>query len=184
MPSNGPQPPANGSSVAPGIAWTNPGNITAEDGSVATCAIMSMMASEELRGKRYDFAAIPGGATIDGIVVEIKKSGTSLAISDFKVQLLKAGTGTGDNKAAGGSWPTSLTYSTYGGSSDLWGTTWTVSDVNDINFGVLLVANSTPGGTANVDHMRITVYYTDASTGGKCSVTVVRQPYHPAMFEE
>ncbi|MFL5731077.1 MAG: T9SS type A sorting domain-containing protein, partial [Cytophagaceae bacterium] len=62
-------------------------------------------------------------------------------------------------------------YTTYGSSSDLWGTTWTISDINDANFGVYLIARNTATANApqvGVDHIRVTVYYTSA-TGIKTS---------------
>ena len=55
------------------------------------------------------------------------------------------------------SWPVARTYETYGGPTDLWGTTWTPADINDANFGVALSAIM-QGNTLEVDHIRITVY--------------------------
>lgn len=105
------------------------------------------------------------------------------------------------NKAATlTNWSTSTSppYATYGSSSDLWDETWTSTDINDVDFGIVLVAkgkgtveishylkatnfgfaipsgatinginveikrrfNTTTGG-GDVDHIRITVYYTN-----------------------
>lgn len=58
----------------------------------------------------------------------------------------------------------------YGGPTDLWGTTWTDSDVNASDFGAVLSASITKSGKnpqyANVDAMRITIYYTAGGGGG------------------
>ena len=79
---------------------------------------------------------------------------------DNSVYLLKANVLVGDNKApTATSWPTSDTYVSYGNSTDLWGTTWTLSDINNTNFGAALSA-SKHNGNLQVDHFRITVYTT------------------------
>ncbi len=149
------------------IAWSNPGNIAADDGSVAAAAMTSGATSEHLKGTDFDFA-IPAGATIDGIVLEIERRGQATdRISDVDVKLVKGGAVVGDNKAAGSFWTTTLTYQSYGGASDLWGTTWTESDVNALGFGAVMSCTSTGGSSgAQVDAFRITVHYTEGGGGG------------------
>lgn len=83
---------------------------------------------------------------------------SSIREVDHSVRLLKAGAVTGSDYAQTTSfWPTTDAYATYGGASDLWGTTWTTAEVNAANFGAVLSA-SVQNGTAQVDHMRITIY--------------------------
>ena len=124
--------------------------------------------SHYLKATNFGFS-IPSGATINGIKVEIERhaNGDSSTrwVKDWKVYLLKNGNVVGDNKAdTSTKWPTSDAYKSYGGSSDLWGTTWTPSDINNANFGVVLAVQMGTGifppSTAYVDHIRITVYYT------------------------
>ena len=77
---------------------------------------------------------------------------------DNVVSLMKGGTPVGSNRANSGvEWPTANSYISYGGSSDLWGTTWTLSDVLSTGFGSALSA-IVQNGTANIDHIRITVW--------------------------
>jgi hypothetical protein len=76
---------------------------------------------------------------------------------DNSVRLIKSGTILGSDLAYTTSpWNTVDTYTSYGSSSTLWGTTWTVSDINATTFGAVISA-SVNNGTAQVDHMRITV---------------------------
>jgi hypothetical protein len=78
---------------------------------------------------------------------------------DNLVYLTKAGTIVGSNYAnTGAEWPTANAYTSYGGSSNLWGTTWTVADINNSGFGARVSA-IVQNGTANIDHIRITVWY-------------------------
>lgn len=90
------------------VAWSNPSNITADDGSFA----------ESANG------AFDGGADIQDYVI-------SLILADGTISSTNKSTGaywpTG-----------SFAYSTYGSSSDLWGETWTAEDINDANFGVVV----------------------------------------------
>src|SRR5262249_28277707 len=127
--------------------------------------------------KGFGFA-IPSSATICGIVVEIEKQsffnpgvGGILfippTISGDAVSLLKNGVFSASKSA--GSWGSPDSYTTYGNSADLWGSTWTPADINNANFEVQLkpfVPTVTISGTlmAMIDHVRITVYYNDSPT--------------------
>jgi hypothetical protein len=55
-------------------------------------------------------------------------------------------------------WPDQDTYEVYGGPTDLWGTTWTLADINATNFGVAFKADA-DNSIGSVDQVRITVYY-------------------------
>lgn len=104
--------------------------------------------------------SIPTGATIDGIVVEVYRAGSSTV--DNSVKIVKGGSVTGTDKATGTAWSTSP--ATYGSSTDLWGTTWTAAEINASGFGVAVSAAES-AGQANLNHIRITVYYTEAASG-------------------
>ena len=146
------------------VAWTNPGNITADDTSYATAA-RSNATSQYLEGTNYGFA-IPSDATINGIVVTLGRyessTGSGNDVRDSVVSLIKGGTITGNNKAATTTeWPTgSPAAATYGTNSDLWGGSWTPADINASDFGVALSANSTNSRTASGHYMQVTVTYT------------------------
>jgi hypothetical protein len=113
---------------------------------------------------------IPEGATIDGIEFYIKKQQRIdyLTTYDTHVTIANNGGAIGDNKAdTVNKWPNSYQYFTYGGSTDMWGTTLTANDINsgDIAVGI---AGTKIGGSLwifmDVDYIRITVYYTEGVT--------------------
>lgn len=130
--------------------------------------------------------AVPAGATIKGVQVTIYRGANrSNAVSDVTVQLLKAGTAAGSNRAQSGFWPQILwnaynipasggIQTIYGSNTDLWGTTLTPTDVNNSGFGVEFVVNqgstrqTSFGITADVNNNNVTadvtVYYTVASS--------------------
>lgn len=122
--------------------------------------------SQYLKVTNFGFA-VPGGATINGIVAEVELSASAgSAVYDNSVKLVKGGTITGSDKkrASSSYWGTSDAYITYGSSGNLWGTTWSVSNINASNFGIVIAAKSNSAVTARIDHVRITVYYT--TSGG------------------
>lgn len=166
MASSGPLSAGTGATTT---GWANPTNVTASDDARATISDASVGAfvSNDLRALTFGFA-IPTGATVDGIVVEIERSvnATTQTPRDHTIQLQKLdNTPVGDNKASGTTWPTTDAYATYGSSSDLWGLTWTPAEINATGFGVYMKVqtNAGKGGPQfRVDHVRITVYYTES----------------------
>ncbi len=149
----------NFAGTATGQFWTTPANATgANDNNCANAGESSNPLD------LTNFALnLPAGSTVLGILVE-PKAGYSGAHT-MAGQLLKAGApvGTAQN------WTpvsapdcTFTTFQSLGGTSDLWGTTWTVSEINATGFGVRLLGSSSC--TANqtgcfVDAVRITITY-------------------------
>ncbi len=168
----GPNNPGLGSNVTDigTEAWQNPGNITTPDSPYATVTLYhGHRFSNYLEGTQYGFI-IPADAAILGIEVKINRmfSGHPNAY-DNMVSMVKGGAIVGDNKAiTTAAWPTILTVATYGGASDLWGTTWSSADINSPDFGVALAANRDNNGNpttdASVDTMQITIYYEYSTT--------------------
>lgn len=153
------------------IAWANPTDAVGADGEFAAYNSTVLAVDEESENlDATDFAwSVPTTATIDGIKVEYDRySDTASGIADVLIQLIVGGTATGNNNSAAALWPTTHTIATFGSSSDLWGLTPTPADVNGSTFGVRLRCKNTTGAgeIANVDQVRITVYYTDV-TGNK-----------------
>ena len=160
------------------FCWSSPGNITANDGVKAQVGLGASGASNELQGTNFGFA-IPAGSTINGITVEIWKQALTGPgnPTDVDVTILKAGAATGTNQGhtgAGNGWLSAGGIDTYGGAANLWGATWTPSDINASNFGVQISCVEWTGGattTGAVDFIRITITYTPPppppSAGGK-----------------
>lgn len=155
------------------IAWTSPTNIYTDDGVVAQTqkSGSGIAYSNYLWATNFGFS-IPSGATINGVAVSIQRYGSSTGATkrmiDNIVSLIKGGSVVGSNYASATTWPASDTAASYGGVSDLWGTSLTDSEVNASNFGVALSAkfNYTAGKgflRGYVDFISITVTYTAGS---------------------
>ncbi|RYY85003.1 MAG: hypothetical protein EOO15_18085, partial [Chitinophagaceae bacterium] len=154
-----------------GTAWGSPANVLTDNNASATLAgnTSNTVTSQPLLATNFAFA-IPANAIVHGIQASISRSRNNPTFSsgearDTSLRLLKAGTATGSNYAlTGNNWTTTETVVNYGGSTDLWGTTWTAADVNASNFGLAFVANITQGlfasRTASVDYVQLAVTYT------------------------
>ena len=143
------------------IVWATVTNAEgAPDGLFATSVTVPGNQSEYLYTSNYGFS-IPGGSTIDGILVEYyRKATTATGVKDYSVRLNNGSGFVGTDKATGTNWSTTVGYVGYGGSSDLWGRSWSVSEVNSAGFGAgMSVQRSSGPGTADVDAVRITIYY-------------------------
>lgn len=153
------------------VGYAPAGNVTASDNVYATALHCDCCDQNTQCLTVSDFGfAIPVGAVIDGIVLEVEKkrsSGIGGVVVDNGVQLTKAGVTTGANKMdTSTDWPTVDTYVSYGSPTDLWGTTWTSGEVNAAGFGTAFASISYVCGSTvvtSIDHMRITVYYTTAT---------------------
>lgn len=146
-----------------GSTWIVTDGVFADGGDEAQSTPTAGGTSDSLWATGFSFA-INTNRPIVGIVVEVqkRKSGTN-QIRDLTVQLVREGTAVGDNKAdTTTNWTASLdVYTSYGSSSDLWGTTWTPAQVNASTFGVRVACQNPSGGltVARIDHIRITVYF-------------------------
>ncbi len=152
--------PGLGTNEAGGdVAWTSPGNITANDAFVAQVSLGAGETSDYLYATDFGFS-IPSGATIDGVDVNIYRYGMGNC-EDYLVRLIDdTGTRVGDNKALTGyAWPGVMTGNSYGTPSDDWSVSPTPAMVNDSNFGVALQATSAGGATAIVGYIEMTVHY-------------------------
>ena len=143
------------------ISWNNPGNITANDG-LSSVISSSGGTTNYIKSSSHGFS-IPSGATVLGIETRIE-AGSNLGSSTFdRVRLVKAGTVGTTDRSSGATIPsgTSANYD-FGGSSDLWGDTWSPSDINASGFGSVFAFSAS--GFTRADAVWIRVYYT-VSTG-------------------
>lgn len=141
--------------------WVFPGNILASDDVYATATtLVPPMTTQYLTGTNFGFT-IPAGAIIEGILIEYEGGRSDLSTVDNSIKIIKGGVIGGTEHSTGGSWQAADAYRAQGSSTDLWGLTWTVADINAADFGIGISARLTSTGTnPRVDHVRITVYYT------------------------
>lgn len=169
----GPSNPTAATQAADGsITWSNPLAIQgAIHNAIAIDGPSSSDTTNSLVGSNFGFS-IPNTATINGVFFSFsRKSNAAAGTTVFtdNVLLMKGGVPVGTAKRGGVHYTATYTPETWGGASDLWGTTWLPSDINDPTFGVMLNAtlvNSNTFGfvTGFVQNFQITVTYTVASS--------------------
>ena len=149
------------------VAWSSPGNAYDFNDGAGTYATASVdgTTTNYLRCTNFGFS-IPDGVTIDGVQVGIRRYASSTSnggVTDSSVNLVKGGVIQTTNRASASVYPTAVAWNYHGGSADLWGTTWTVSDINNSNFGATVASQKASGSgaaiTAYVENINITVTY-------------------------
>ena len=157
------------------VAWVNPTNATTSDNVYATNLLQApLQVGHYLKATNFGFS-IPAGATINGILVEVEKIGSVTNAFDNAVRIVRGGTIGETDKSNISGWPAVEQYISYGSSSDLWGETWLYSDINDSTFGFVISAknvSSIQNTTVFVDHIRITITYTEATAGSGQKVQI------------
>jgi hypothetical protein len=142
-------------------AWTNPGNITADDAADATCAAAG--SSQYLVARNFNFASIPAGALPIGITVRVEASEHSGGTEALFLQLQDStGTLIGSSKSLTLNGTGKAVY-TYGSSSDSWGATLTLAMVQSSTFGVRAWFTTTHD--VRNDFVTMAVEYIGAVTG-------------------
>jgi hypothetical protein len=154
-----------------GSSWSNVANVQVADGVYATASIPNGSTyTSSLYVTGFGFG-LPSDALILGITVEMKiKSDNAPSLPQrLACTLLRGGIATGlvrDKTNFIGVF-SDASYTSLGGTSDLWGTSWTYSDINGSGFGVGFFCQHTPAhGTTTFsdDHVRITVTYSTTGT--------------------
>ena len=156
------------------IAHTEVGDITADDGNttggISGDEVRDDDTHNRLKGTMSgNVFTVPGSATIDSIrvVIGIIDRRNNLEGQDLEVRLLKANNVVGDDESKPGAVLGSLTDVTYA-PGGLWSTTWTPAQINATDFGVTYrghVPTQSGRYRLGIDHMTITVIYTEAAGG-------------------
>lgn len=148
------------------VAWATPGNATVNDTLYATQnAVKGNITTNYLQCTGFNFAAVPVGATINGITVFVTRKTNGGTVRDAFVYLVKAGTiSTTLNAATATNYTTADLAEMHGGMTNMWGATWTDADVKAANFGAVFAAKntsttSTTNRTVSVNFVQIRVDY-------------------------
>lgn len=156
-----------------GLGWRNEINLNISDDvrtrSGMWIGLIFTINTDILKSQGYGFS-IPSTAVISGIEVKIEKRGQCIdagsTIRDNSLQLIKTSGSAGIVKSNSSEWPASETTVTYGGPSDLWGTTWDPSEINSPDFGCAFSASISAEiagiyAEAELDQIQVIVYYTN-----------------------
>ncbi len=157
----------NGYESNSSAACTNGGG-HAIDNNSGTNSSTSCSSDGKDRHVFWDFGAdagIPSGATIEGIEVRADAWASGWwGTRDLCVEISWDG-GSSWSDAEDESLGSSETTERFGGSSETWGRTWSVSDFSDTNFRVRITSVGSSSSTDfNLDAVAVNVFYTDTSS--------------------
>lgn len=149
------------------VNWTNPSLAQSySDDVYATAASLNeTTASHWVICTGFGFS-IPTGAQINGITVNMRRGCSHISSGrcrDYRFRLVKAGTVGSTDRSTTTNWPSGVTAEAHGGTSDLWGESWSAENINASNFGVAFAAYSFGSSnlrTASVDGFEISIDYT------------------------
>jgi hypothetical protein len=149
--------------------------------AVATSIPASTGVSQYLKLTNWGFS-LPASAVVDGIRCDWERK--AQAVSSLKtnsIKLVKAGTIAGTEQLGSDTAFYSATDATFshGGSTSLWGTTWTDAEVNASGFGVVISVknlHATVACTASIDFVRLIVAYHTADGLGSQTVDFLNNP--------
>jgi len=145
--------------------WTNLSNAEANDGSYCGVTGGSWPSGEySYVGRFTDFGfAIPSTATILGITVKVEAGDYGGTSCIGLIQLTKDGSArVGSNQEDNnGDLPNTPAVQTYGGTSSLWGATWTPTEINASTFGVHIagLGKHATDSELYIDYVAVAVTY-------------------------
>lgn len=151
--------------------WANPGNVTSSDNNDAQADGDSDIVAETTRyltGTGFGLAI--SASSITGIDFRIERACTdnnaNEDCTDNAIRVIKGGTIGSTDMSHTPEWPTTDTYDLYGTGSNLWGDTWTESDVEEDQFGVAISVLIDDIGilvSATVDNIQVRVCYVSST---------------------
>ena len=149
----------------PTVGLLNGASETGFNTDNGTLANLSGASGDIFVGTAFDFTGIPSSAIIRGITVTVeRRSDTANQARDNTITLVGLGGGA-ENKARGTAWPNAIAVATYGGATDLWGNqSISVADLQDADFGVMVIADRFVGATAaigGIDYIAVNVSYVE-----------------------
>lgn len=158
---------------------TDPGgnDVTSEDNMLSSDNSRANFDSQNDEAQLEDFDFVsPIGGTIVGFEVAVEAEGDA-TVRSLDVSLSWDGGTTFTAVKNTGAFTTQEKTVIVGGAADDWGRSWTLSEISNANFRVMLNATSNTGGSGDdidVDQVQVKVHYlsdTTAPTGGSITYT-------------
>lgn len=158
-----------GSNSGTGFAWGTPTAIYSNNGVYAQCDPSSDSQSQYLVSGTHAIV-VPDGAEIVGIEFDVAAFYIPISSPtdgyDVDVYAVKGGTIlTGYDMASATQWPNTETVRTYGGPTNLLGTTWTEAEVEASGFGLAFKVSVDADDVLFVDYIKARVYYSTGVAG-------------------
>ena len=146
---------------AGGFNWLNCNNAKISDDSWSTANLGDHESSNGLNV--YNFSAGVSG-TINGIEVRVEKKRSGSFFYTEHLYLMDDTVTKGNDKSDGENWSTTEAFQSFGGPTDLWGTSWSAAQVRASTFGCCVSGETGSSPSMGyVDCMQVKIYYTPSS---------------------
>jgi hypothetical protein len=150
----------------PPAYWQNTGGALSGTDAEATAALVVLVDTPYHDALLLtDFGlSVPDDATVVGIQFDVERNSDEGETVDSLVQVLQNGAPVGADHGQTGAWPSALTYTSYGGRSEMWGASWTPAEVRASGFGLSIAPKITAtkgNDRAHINSVRATVFYRD-----------------------
>ena len=155
--------------TATNTSWTSGWDTTSLSGNDTNIATYSSLGTAVGTLSSFGLNVPVDAQSIDGIKVEIEARENNVTCDAYLSTYLSWNGGssyTAAHRTPDGSdeLPTAFTLFVEGGTSDIWGRTWSASEFSDANFMVKIEGiNEKDGKNVEIDYVWITVYYTPSS---------------------
>lgn len=170
------------------MQWQNINNIKL-DNSQYTIALLDSSNITSYFLEVSNFAAsLPGNATINGILVEIK--GNAMFSTNLTAYLINSDLTHSANKTTvNGALGTTDTIASFGGIGDTWGMSLTPSNIMNVAFGVGVQASNLSGqdgNTVSLDVIKVTIFYTTSSAQlfGRFKKAITKRPQDTYLISD
>jgi len=152
------------------VSWNQPQNINADNGTTsAPFSVLTSAVTATRFLKAAEFShSIPAGSTINGIELELDITIAGINVRPYEIRLSGVTSGLSDNLADITNWLSNQT-KTYGDSTETWGNSWTVSEIEADTFTAYISATGTAPSnffSTNIDYVKTIVHYTESGGGG------------------
>lgn len=150
--------------------WNQPQNINADDGTTTApfnALTTSRTATRYLKAAEFGHS-IPAGSTITGIELELDLTTAGTNVQPYQIRLSGVTSGLSDDLSDNLNLPSNQT-KTFGDSTETWGKSWTISELEADTFSAYIsVTGTTPTNffTTNIDYVKTIIHYDDGSGGG------------------
>ena len=150
---------ANDASVGT-IAWTSPGNITADDASNASASDIGGGTTNYIKATNFGFA-IAADQGLDQVEFTFQRSDSANTTTDSRISMVIGGTIQTENQSAGATWPAIEEDKVFTFTTGL----PTRAQVNASDFGVVLSAVLDASSLAGIDVVTCTVTHSTVASG-------------------
>lgn len=152
------------------VAWSDPQNASAADGTESTVALTAVSSTSQLLNATNFSFSIPLDKNISGLKVQITRDSTVLSdATDKLIRFMDAYALVGDNVNTSMIWSTTSRNDSYGNRTGVYSYNWNSTVSNGAGFGIVVSGKVGAIDILGVDSIRVAAFY-NATMANTCTV--------------